>query len=326
MDKKRISKARELWAVAGIVAIEAIIIIMLFLPVADIVTGNIGTPNATVQTVLEIGNVFPEILNITIEDSEFGIDLIPNDTKKVNVVVYARDFNGWEDIESVTAEFYDTAVSFFGDTSRNNYHYTNNSCSIESLGTYDIRANCTFDFWYYAHNSTWEVFVVVKDQFEWNDTGTETTVVNSLIAIGLPNIIDYGTVNATYVSDEQIANVTNFGNRIINLSLSGYAVAPGDGWSMNCTLGTVGNISTHYQKYNLTDTNPGVLNFEDFDNLYRNLTDSPLINRFNLHFRQNDTAPYIDDTNATHWRIFVPLGVAGTCTGNLVFGAVIANE
>jgi hypothetical protein len=325
MDKKHKSIIKELGIVSGIMLAQAAILILLFLPIADIVTGNIGE-NVTVPTYLEIGNVFPEILSITIEDVEFGIDLIPNDTKRVNVVIEARDFNGWEDIQNVTAEFYDTTISFYGDTSRNNYHYRNNSCSFASTGTYEVTANCTFDLWYYAHNSTWEVFVLVEDRLGWNDTGTEGTVVNSLIAIGLPELINYGTVNATYVSEEQIANVTNFGNRIVNLSLNGFAVTEGDGLSMNCTLGTVQNISVHYQKYNLTETNPGVLNFEGFTSLYKNLTAPPLINRLNLPFRQNDAAPFIDDTNATYWRIYVPLGVAGTCTGNVVFGAVIANE
>jgi len=31
-----------------------------------------------------------------------------------------------------------------------------------------------------------------------------------------------------------------------------------------------------------------------------------------------------DAINSTYWRIYVPLGVAGTCQGNIVFGATVA--
>ena len=55
--------------------------------------------------------------------------------------------------------------------------------------------------------------------------------------------------------------------------------------------------------------------------LMANLTESPVIKRFDLSSRTDDL---VDDvTNSTYWRIYVPQGVAGSCEGNIVFGATV---
>jgi len=127
------------------------------------------------------------------------------------------------------------------------------------------------------------------------------------------------------VSDEVAVNVTNAGNVMVNLSLSGYARTVGDGYAMNCSLGSVQNISINYEKYNLTSANAGPLDFTAFETgNYANVTASVQTRRFNLGQRFNDAQTGLDDTNATYWRIYVPSGVAGNCTGNIVFGATRA--
>jgi hypothetical protein len=142
----------------------------------------------------------------------------------------------------------------------------------------------------------------------------------TLLALGLPDTINYGTVNATKVSDENITNVTNYGNVEIDVSLEGYAVTEGDGLAMNCTLGSVGEINVSFQKYNITNSTPGTLNLGEFEGAYENLTGDAVTEDFNLNFRQSDIIN--DATNETYWRIYVPRGVAGTCAGNIIFGAV----
>ncbi|RMD65519.1 hypothetical protein D6817_05890 [Candidatus Pacearchaeota archaeon] len=306
-------------------ALLALVFSALVVPNFNFAEAVVNSSNVTVTTLLQVGNVFPEVLNVTIDNDATSVDLVPNATKTVTVYVIARDFNGENDIINVTAEFFDMASSSFGAADDNNNHYTNNSCTIDTTygDIYEINATCTFEVWYYANNATWNATVTVIDNSSLNDTGSDTISVSVLLALGLPDSIDYGTVNATAVSDEQLANVTNFGNTMFNLSLSGYAVTPGDGNAMNCTLGAVKNISIEYEKYNVTASNPGSLTLAQFESLYRNLTSSSVINEFNLDYRRNDTAPYIDDTNASYWRIYVPLGVAGSCTGNIVFGSVV---
>jgi hypothetical protein len=217
-----------------------------------------------------------------------------------------------------------TQLSSYGSSDDNNDHYTNSSCVIDTgYGSiYEASANCTLNIYYYAHNSTWNATAVVIDNSTLNGTGSNTATVNTLLAFALPDSIDYGEVNATAVSPERIANVTNAGNVVLNLSLSGYAATVGDGWAMNCSQGNVQNISVEYEKFNLTSSNTSTLSLAQFSGIYENLTSAVVTKQFDLDYRRNDTAQFIDDTNATHWRIYVPIGVAGTCTGNIVFGAV----
>jgi hypothetical protein len=179
-----------------------------------------------------------------------------------------------------------------------------------------------FDVWYYANSGSWNCSANVTDSSGYTDFETNETTIETLLSLGLPDSLDYGVINATYVSGEGMLNVTNYGNVEINLSLSGYAASVGDGFAMNCSLG--GNISIEYEKYNVTVSNPGTLDLSGFEEAYVNLTSSPIVSEFNLDSRQNDVSN--EAFNETYWRIYVPTGVGGTCQGNIVFGAVQAVE
>ena len=185
-------------------------------------------------------------------------------------------------------------------------------------------ANCLFDVYYYARPGEWNCTVEVHDYSGYSDKNSNVTNMEVLLALGLPAVINYGEVNATYVSDEQTANVTNFGNVQINLSLQGYAQELEDGYAMNCSLGSDPFIPIYYEKFNLTAPNLGDLSLSEFEGFYENLTTTPIIKEFNLDYRQNDEEN--DAIEPTYWRIYVPRGVAGTCEGNIVFGAVQAPE
>ncbi|RMD45945.1 hypothetical protein D6829_00735 [Candidatus Pacearchaeota archaeon] len=303
----------------------------LFFSFFNDVVADVGSPNVTVLTKLQVGNVYPEILNVSINDDASSVSLTPNNTKLVSCVAVIRDYNGEGDISNVNATFYDSAVAGPTTADDNNYHYTNTSCALNnSFGSYNgysdnaylTLANCSFYVWYYANPSNWYCNVTVNDSIGWTDTNWDNISISQLLALGLPDIIDYGTVNATEVSDEQTANVTNYGNVAVNLSLEGYAVTQGDGYAMNCTLGNVQNITIDYEKYNLTNSNPGTLTLTQFEANYTNLTSSAVVKFFNLTARQNDTQN--EAIKPSYWRIYVPKGVAGNCTGHIVFGATTA--
>ncbi len=309
----------------GILLEVALIFFMFFSYLSPIAFGEIGG-NATVVTQLQVGEVAPEVLNVSIDNDASNIVLVANDTKLVTCEALIRDFNNDSDFSNVYAEFFNSS---WGGADDNNEHYTNYSCSINtSFGTwhgiddtiYTALANCTFEVWYYANPGVWNCTVVVNDTSNWNGTGSDDIIMSELLAVGLPDVVNYGTVNATYVSDEREINVTNFGNVEIDLALSGYAVTEGDGLAMNCTLGSIKNISIEYEKYNLTTSIPGVLSLSEFEANYTNLTSTPVTREFNLDYRQNDAVN--DVINGTYWRIYVPVGVAGSCQGNIVFGAV----
>jgi hypothetical protein len=161
--------------------------------------------------------------------------------------------------------------------------------------------------------------MVVNDTQHWTAQGSDNISIDPLLAVGLPSDINYGTVNATYVSDENTTIVMNYGNVRLNLSLSGYAVEEGDGYAMNCTYGNIQNISIYYQQYNLTASNPGAITLSEMDEKNYNLSSDATVRQFALGHNYNETDN--DAENETYWRIYVPIGVAGSCTGNIVFGA-----
>ena len=131
-------------------------------------------------------------------------------------------------------------------------HYTNNTCTITQEGTYTDWINCSFNVWYYANPGTWNCTINVTDTLYKSGYGSDIFNISSLLALGLPDFIYYGLVNALDVSGENVSNVTNYGNVKVNLSLSGYGFRLNDGNAMNCTIGAIKNISIANEKYNLT--------------------------------------------------------------------------
>ncbi len=316
MKKKRSYRYSLLTLVMGIF----ISLILLLFP--GTVFAGVGENNVTVITNLTVGNVFPELSNVSIENNASTIALTPNASKTIYCWGLATDYNGWDDVQYASAEFFDNTSSSYGGANDNNEHYTNSSCDITQEGTYTDWINCSFDVWYYANPGIWTCTIFVNDTKGKPGYGNDITNISSLLALGLPDVIYYGEVNATEVSDENVTNVTNYGNVKVNLSLSGYGFIENDGNAMNCTLGSIKNISIGHEKYNLTAPTLGVLNLTQFNANYTNLTSNPIVKQFDLDFRQNDT--FNEAINTTYWRIYVPLGVAGTCQGNIIFGATVA--
>lgn len=320
-ENKKISKGRSFLALLSF--LEVILILAVLSTLATSVIAGVGQ-NVTVITRLDVGNVYPEIINVTIENNAATLDLIANSTRNVTVTAVVRDFNGESDLNSTNAEFFDNIASSYGAGDDNNNHYTNSSCLINfTYGTtYEALVSCTFAVQYYANNATWNSTFFINDTNGLFTRASDTIVINKLLAVGLPDVIDYGVVNATNVSSERVANVTNFGNVALNLSVEGYARNRSDGYAMNCSLGAVQNISIGYEKYNLTASNTSILSLSQFQNQYINLTNQTVVKTFNLNYRQNDITN--EAINATYWRIYVPVGVAGACTGNIIFGATQA--
>jgi hypothetical protein len=302
--------------------LELILILMLFSFFPKGVFAGVGSPNVTVITYLTVGNVYPEISNVSIENNASSVALTPNSTRNIYCVGLVTDYNGWYDVNYSSGVFFDNTSSTYGASDDNNLHYTNSSCLLTQNGTYTEWVNCSFSVWYYANPATWNCTIFVNDSKNKSAYGSDTINISSLLALGLPDSINYGEVNATEVSLENITNVTNYGNTKINLSLSGYGFRLSDGNAMNCTLGAIKNITIQNEKYNLTNSNPGVLDISQFIANYTNLTSAPVVKRFNLDYRQNDI--FNEAVNQSYWRIYVPTGVAGTCQGNIVLGATVA--
>lgn len=316
-------------ALVGLIFLEVLVftslIFSVLVPSLTYTIAIAGEGNVTVQTFLQVGNVYPEILNITINGGEDTFDLTPNATTVLDFYVIMRDYNGEADLKNLSLVFFDQDSVTYADPDDNNNHYTNSSCAIDlSYGdSFEASANCTLSIEYYANNATWNATGEVYDNNSWSGRNSNIITINPLLAFALPDILDYGIVNSTEVSTEKELNVTNAGNVWLNLSLFGFGAVEGDGNAMNCTYGYLRNISIEYEQYNLTSSNSSSpIDFTSFDSIYKNLTSTPVVNPFNLRYRTNDTDAGVDESNSTYWRIYVPVGVAGNCTGNIVFGAV----
>jgi hypothetical protein len=309
--------------------------LLLFLLVSFFATpgviGGVGG-NVTVITSLTVGNAFPEILNVSINLGNTTLVLSANSTVIAECIAIIRDFNNESDLNYVYGDFYDMNRSNLSGTDDNNWHYSDDNCDINrTFGSwngyndpdnYTALANCSFTVYYYAFPGNWNCTVVVNDSSNWNASSSDNITIAELLAFELPATINYGTVNATAVSSQNTTEVKNAGNVKINLSLYGYATAVGDNLSMNCTLGAIKNISIEHEKYNLTNSNTSGMTLSESRLYYLNLTSSPIVRQFDLNLRLNDTDN--EANKSTYWRMYVPMGVGGTCQGKIVFGATKA--
>ncbi len=274
-------------------------------------------------------NSLPYFTSLIVDDSftppTFAaneIDLLANSTQQVFCEAVVNEFDG-SSLQNISGEFFKTGDSFFGDSDDNNLHYTNNSCFLnESYGNEtESQVVCSFWVLYNAHAGEWNCTITAEDNLSVEGGGYDTTNVNELLSIGVQDSADFGFLDLQTVSPEVIINITNFGNVAINLSLSGYGGVEEDNYSMVCSNG---NISIGYKKYNLSSSTPGNLSFGEFEDTYLNLTSFPTTRAFNLNYRQNES--FNEAINSTYWRIYVPSGVSGTCSGNIVFQAVVGAE
>ncbi len=312
----------------ALIFLEVLLLFAFFSFAPQGVLAGVGNPTESLSN-LTIANSFPEVYNISI-NSDAPISLIPNSTKLTTCTAIVVDWNGDIDIDSANATFFSSS-SLQSDPDDNNNHYTNSSCQINTTyisyggdpdDAYKALVNCTFQIFYYADPENWNCTIQVNDTVNNMGTESDQETISELLALGLPGIIQYGTVNATSVSDEQEINVTNYGNTKVNISLEGYGANPNDGNAMNCTFGATKNISAELEKYNLSTSTSGQVSLTEFEASYINLTTTPEVKQFNLTSRISDISE--DTAKPTYWRIYVPKGVAGTCTGNIVFGATTA--
>jgi len=265
----------------------------------------------------------PNITSVLVDDDllipENEIDLLAGNVRDVLCKIYVDELD-YDSLQSASGIFYLSDYSF-SDPDDNNSHYTNNSCYINESygGEGESEITCGFFVEYYSDPGAWQCLVSISDNMSLMKNSTDETNVNELLAIGLENRLDFGKIDALKVSDEGILNVTNYGNVKVNLSLSGYGLVEEDGYAMSCEMGT---IEINSLKYNLTDSILGDLTLGQFEGNYTNLTNNSVVKEFNLDYRTNDEIN--DRINTTYWRIYVPTGVAGTCNGTIVFGAIKA--
>ena len=299
------------------------------------VFGNVT--NGTTKTYVNVTNTEPRVIKLVVWPDP--IVLSPGNITVVYCNATVHDYNGWKDVANGkwNATFYDTDYNW-NDANDDNYHYTNASCqNCTDAGASDgtnATCSCMFFVQYFANDTIWQCNFTVADgggAYYWNETrkrkslithNVTNATVDPLIAIDVPQEIDYGELAATENSSMIQANLTNFGNIDVNLSIEGWGgdnKTQGQNLSMICRRATDGanlaNISIGWERYSIHRST-------NFSNMI-NLTSSPVeIGNFTLEQRTNDSNyEWGEDLNVTYWRIYIPPGTTGFCNGTLLFSA-----
>jgi hypothetical protein len=288
------------------------------------VSGNIS--NGTLTARAYIWNTQPNITQIII--SPDPIILTPCNTTLVNCTAYVTDYNSWGDIQNVSAQLYDISLGP-GLIEDQNFRYINSSCqNCTPSGSDPTNATCTclFPVWYYANNGTWACNITVSDKggnatsryYYLNDSKLSNVNISPILGINVPSEIDFGNLSVTEISDNLSANVSNWGNVPINITIRGWGGTEpyGNSASNYTMLCQYGNITHGYLKYAPNST----AIFSQMTNLTNN---SVLIPQYRLPVRTNDSH-YGNDTNTTYWRLEIPLSVGGLCNGTVEFTAIDA--
>lgn len=287
--------------------------VLIGLSNADNIVGD-NYRNVTVHTYVNITNARPEVLLVKVYQennlSRLNITLAGGSQRQVTCNATLRDWNGYNDIVGVNATLWHTA-STLDAADDNNSHYTNSSCTNTGNGVnYTVNYICTFDVYYYANNGTWNCFVDIIDLAGKTGNNTNTTVVYPLYALNITDGIDYGNVAVEDYSVNRTANITNFGNMPLNVSVEGYGVTRGDGLAMNCSIN--GNITVGMERFSISDV--------DWSLMTPLTSTSQSISGLTV---PKQTFPNNQMINTTYWQLYVNVSnnPAGNCTGFILFTA-----
>jgi hypothetical protein len=280
---------------------------------------NIPGPNyknVTVWTHVNITNAKPEVLNITVSEaqnvSQRNITIAAGVTKTIFCNATVRDWDGYNDIVYVNASIWHRFTSNYTDPDNNNSHYSNSSCTYNSsLTNYTGWYVCAFDVLYYSNNGTWDCNVTAMDNANKTGSRVGNTSFYPVYALNVTDGIDYGDVSVEGTSADINANITNFGNMGINITVEGYGRSKGDGLAMNCTLN--GNITVDNERFSLNNTASWAVKTP--------LTSGSITPIAGLTMPKQTVAG-TQVINATYWQLYVPPNPSGNCTGYIIFTAI----
>jgi len=279
-------------------------LILLFGEPANSYTIGPNYRNISVDTRANITNAAPEVIRVR---SVGSVTLVAGGIYSLEVNVTVRDYNGFADIDDVNATLHHYTSSF-GAANDNNTHYFNATCAQTEQEGFYANYSCIFGMYYYALNGTWTMTVYANDTRDFRGNNTNTTSVNVLYALNVTSLIDYGELAIYDTSANRTANITNFGNANINVTVYGYGATPNDGLAMVCQ---VGNITISNERYSADIS-------ADFA-AKQNLTSSPVSIPGFIVGKQ--TAPETQIINTTYWQLYVPPNPFGACNGTVVFQA-----
>ncbi|MFH1606222.1 MAG: hypothetical protein ABIC91_02665 [Nanoarchaeota archaeon] len=266
--------------------------------------------NVTIRTIVNITQSRPTILSIVVDEASDNITLNAGLTRTVICNLTVRDWNGWNDVIGVNATFWDNNSVSMSNSDDENNHYTNATCTnTGNDGNYISYWDCAFDILYYANNgSNWICNSTVIDNYNFTDTAFNTTTINPLYALNVTTQIDYGDLAVEDTSTSRTANVTNFGNMAIDVSIYGYGgtnFETGNGLAFICQIG---NITVDNERYSTDDI--------AWASMTQLTNESATISGLTLPQRTD-----LEVVNITYWKLYVPPNPYGECNGTIVFAA-----
>ena len=220
-----------------------------------------------------------------------------------------RDWNGYGDIINVSAKLWDVSNSAIDAADDNNTHYTNTNCTFNSsTGLYTANYICNFSVYYYANNGTWNCSVSAWDNLSMEGNLSNSTFFYTLYALNITQGINYGNVALDDYSLNTTANVTNFGNVPINITVEGYGVVKGDGLAMGCQGGNITVDNEHFSSSDVAWSSMAPLT-----------SSSQGISGVTISKTTN--SEYL--SNSTYWQLYTNStnNPGGNCTGYVIFSA-----
>ena len=265
------------------------IIIFVLINIARATIPTVGAVTATDPVVLTAGGSVIVWCNATVDDAD-----------------------GYTNISSVNATFWDPIATTEGGANDYNSHYTNTSCDISNnISSTAINVSCELSVHYSANPVDWTCKLIADDGTGTGSNNTTTVTINTLKAINVSSTLTFPETALGAVATEQNITVNNIGNSEIDVSLDGYGSVDGDGYAMVCSLGTIPLLNL---KYNLTASQDFTANMTSLTDLAVTLTD------FNLAAETTDN---VASTKDIYWKIQVPsTEVGGSCSGKITVGVV----
>jgi hypothetical protein len=316
------------------IVLSLFIIGSLLLLVRPAFSANSNVPgsnykNVTVWTRVNITDAQPEFMAIVVQDSSNGsktnITLLAGLTRTVYCNVSIRDWNGINGNITLNASLFDRANSQPFGSDDNNTHYTNTSCSMMSGSPYgqnNVYANytCVFDIMYHANNGSWNCTVWAHDiqgsfggHLNYTTNATNSTTILPLYALNVTDGIDFGNIAVGETSPDIAANVTNFGNMRINLTVQGYGNTTNDGLALVCNSSLSNwNISIGNEAFD-------IVNGTAFGSMTALTGAVQTVVGFSMP-KRNTT----EVVNSTYWKLNIPTSINpfGVCNGWIVFSAI----
>ena len=292
------------------------LIAVSFILIVGIVIRYTGAADVTATA--EITNTAPVVDTIRVAAAAYSADTLTSSgilptigrDRTIHVNGQITDLNGEADIASSTLSLvFHKTTSTNACTADKNDCYRITTCATNYTDGDDtqISYNCEVPLAYWVdatdaasiyESDNWTAYVAVSDIATAQGTLTSTIEVNSLLALNLPEAIDYGTRSLGEISSSttNVATIlTQRGNTKADVEVSGT--------DMSCTL--LGTIPVAAQKWSLTDVNHAAGTA---------LTTSAAAAARNLDLRTDDASEL---TANLYWNIAIPAtGVKGICSGS----------